>query len=187
MTYFYHFYRIKYKSKCFKNKVIWIVGASSGLGEQIVYESAANDAKCIIISSRRKEQLERVAKAANKDYNANTKIIIVPVDLLQFLDTDNGRKSCEAFVHNVIKENELTNIDVLVMNSGITARALGIKTSLSVFERLMNVNVFGIAVFVQSFVTVLRELHWIKASNTNKYQRSIYITSSIAGLGMRLN
>eukprot|EP00483_Globobulimina_turgida_P000493 UN00493 len=67
------------------------------------------------------------------------------------------------------------------MNTGITARGLVINTDLNVFQRLMNLNVLGITVFVQSFIAILRDLHWIKASNTNK-QRSIYVTSSIAGL-----
>merc|ERR1712048_956103 len=38
------------------------------------------------------------------------------------------------------------------------------------------------AVFIQSFITVLRNIHWIKGSNTNQCRRQIYITSSIAGL-----
>eukprot|EP01084_Bolivina_argentea_P278264 475290_1 len=181
ITFFYHLYRTKYKKKCFKGKTLWIVGASSGLGEYLVYESALNDAKCIIISSRRKDQLQRVAKTANKEFNNNTKIIIVPFDIVEFVENKNGRKKCQEFINKIIKQNNINDIDILVMNTGVTGRGLLINTDLNIFKRLMNVNVFGITVFVQSFISILRELKWIKKSNTNK-QRGIYVTSSIAGL-----
>ena len=47
-----------------QNKVIWITGASSGIGEALVYECAKQNAK-IILSARRESELVRVAKAAN--------------------------------------------------------------------------------------------------------------------------
>ena len=184
VTFFYHLYRSKYVPKCFKNKTIWIVGASSGLGEYLVYKACTNDAKCIIISSRRKEQLQRVADTANKDYNPNTKIIIIPIDLLQFIDPKNGASDCEEFITKVIKENKIDDIDYLVLNTGITARALGMKTDLSVFNKLMNLNVFAIVTFTQSFIATLRKLSIIKSSNTNTKKRGLWffiilISSSI--------
>jgi NADP-dependent 3-hydroxy acid dehydrogenase YdfG len=47
-----------------QNKVIWITGASSGIGEALVYECAKQNAK-IILSARRESELVRVSKAAN--------------------------------------------------------------------------------------------------------------------------
>ena len=41
------------------NKVIWITGASSGIGEALTYELAKQNVR-LIISARRKEELERV-------------------------------------------------------------------------------------------------------------------------------
>ena len=167
-TYCYHLYRTKYKPKCFKGKTIWIIGASSGLGEYLVYKACLNDAECIIISSRRKEQLQRVADKANKDYNSKTKIIIIPFDILQFIDPKTGQQECQEFINKIISENNLSNIDYLVMNTGITSRALGMNTTIDVFTKLINVNLYGIVVFTQAFIATLRSLSWIRNNNTNK-------------------
>jgi NADP-dependent 3-hydroxy acid dehydrogenase YdfG len=42
-----------------RGKVVWITGASSGIGEALVYAFASQGAR-LILSSRRKEELERV-------------------------------------------------------------------------------------------------------------------------------
>jgi short-subunit dehydrogenase len=59
-----------------QNKVIWITGASSGIGEALVCECAKQNA-IIILSARRESELVRVAKAAN--LNA-TNSLIIPFD-----------------------------------------------------------------------------------------------------------
>ncbi len=45
----------------FTKKVIWITGASSGIGEALAYAFSAEGAR-LLLSSRRREELERVKK-----------------------------------------------------------------------------------------------------------------------------
>ena len=48
-------------SESLEGKVVWITGASSGIGEHLAYKLAKN--KChLILSARRTEELERVQK-----------------------------------------------------------------------------------------------------------------------------
>ena len=63
----------------FNNKVVWITGASSGIGEHLAYAFAAEGAK-LVISSRNKKELERV----KQNCNAETDVMILPMDVADF-------------------------------------------------------------------------------------------------------
>ena len=62
--------------KRFQNKVVWITGASSGIGEAVAKAFSAEGA-VVIISSRRREELERV-KLSCED---SDKVHVFPLDL----------------------------------------------------------------------------------------------------------
>ena len=67
------------KSELFKEKVAWITGASSGIGEALVYEFIKLDTS-VIASSNDPAGLERV-KAACGEKSVNVRC--VPFDLLE--------------------------------------------------------------------------------------------------------
>ena len=58
--------RSRRKMENFRGKVVWITGASSGIGEYLAYDLAARGAK-LILSARRKTELERVREACIGD------------------------------------------------------------------------------------------------------------------------
>jgi short-subunit dehydrogenase len=113
------------------NKVIWITGASSGIGEALTYELAMKGAK-LILSARRKEELERVKGNCPAPSQANIRIL--PMDLSQ---AETLRLTTEAAIQ------VFGHVDVLINNGGISQRSFAKDTLLEVDRRIMEVNFFG--------------------------------------------
>lgn len=113
------------------NKVIWITGASSGIGEAIVYELAKHKAK-LILSARRKEELERVKGNCPRDVQPDVRIL--PVDLAE---SHTLELSTQAAIQM------FGRVDILINNGGIGQRSLIKDTTLEVDRRIMEVNYFG--------------------------------------------
>jgi NADP-dependent 3-hydroxy acid dehydrogenase YdfG len=113
-----------------QNKIIWITGASSGVGEGMATVFHREGAE-LIISGRREAELQRV-KAACTD--GPGRVHVVPFDI-----TDQGQR--EAAVGQVLKGFE--RIDVLVNNAGIGQRSAAKDTLLDVDRRIMEVDFFG--------------------------------------------
>lgn len=112
------------------NKIIWITGASSGIGEALVHEVAKNDCK-LIISARRENELARVKKEAGlRDDNCH----ILPMDLENY-------KDMPSLVQKAV--SHYGRVDILVNNAGLSQRSLIIDTDISVDEKLMRVNYLG--------------------------------------------
>ena len=114
----------------FRDKTVWITGASSGIGEALARAFHAEQAH-IVLSARRQEELERAAAACSGGGDRTT---IIPLDV-----TD----------HAAVQEaaaaalGRLGRIDILVNNAGLTQRAAVADADLSVFRRVMEVNYFG--------------------------------------------
>jgi len=110
-------------------KVVWITGASSGIGEALAYELSRAGSK-LVLSARRPEELERVQKACAQP----EQVAVLPLDLS---DTDSlPGKAVEA-------EKAFGPIDILVNNGGISQRSLAAETDLAVDRRVFEVNFFG--------------------------------------------
>ncbi len=121
----------------FQQQVVWITGASSGIGEALVHAFAQQDA-CVVLSARREEELQRVAKEAGLNH---TNSLILPFDLQ---DTSKA----EEYVGNII--NRFGRIDVLVNNGGLSQRSEAIETALSIDRQLMEINYFSAIVLTKS-------------------------------------
>ncbi len=113
------------------NKVIWITGASSGIGEALVYELAKKSVR-LILSARRKDELERVK--GNCPAVAQLNIRILPLDL--------GEPSTLQ-LHTEAAIQFFGHIDILINNGGISQRSLAKETLVDVDRKIMEVDYFG--------------------------------------------
>lgn len=115
----------------FKNKVVWLTGASSGIGEALTYELSKRGAR-LIISSRRKVELEKVKGNCDSAFQNNIKIL--PLDLAA---SDTLKLSVEAAIQ------AFGHVDVLINNGGVSQRSLAMETALTVDRKIMEINYFG--------------------------------------------
>ena len=114
----------------FKNKIVWITGASSGIGEALAKEYASLGAK-IILSARRKEELNRVQSEC--DLN-DQQALVLPLDLSKH--DEMGVKVQQALAH-------FGHVDILINNGGISQRSLVLETDFSVYKKLIDVDYLG--------------------------------------------
>lgn len=113
-----------------KDKIIWITGASSGIGEALAY-ACLEEYATIIISARREEELKRVADYPIK---GSKSIFILPLDLEH---TEEIQKSVDMIV------KRYGRIDILINNSGMGHRTKAVNTSTAIDRKVMEVNFFG--------------------------------------------
>jgi short-subunit dehydrogenase len=144
--------------KRFENKVVWITGASSGIGEATAYAFANEGAK-LILSARREEELLRVKKATRLP---NADVFILPIDVEKAEEIE--RKAQQAIQH-------FGRIDVLFNNAGISQRSSVEETEMAVYQKIMNLNFFGVVALTKAVLPTMRK------------QKSghIAVTSSLSG------
>ena len=126
----------------FANKVVWITGASSGIGEALANAFALEGAK-LVLSSRRKEELERVKTALKL---TDEQVLILPIDLA---DTSKANE----YTQQVI--SKFARIDILINNGGISQRALTKDTPLDIDRKIMEVNFFGTIALTKSVLLLM--------------------------------
>ncbi|WP_047245694.1 SDR family oxidoreductase [Maribacter thermophilus] len=115
--------------KSIKDKIIWITGASSGIGEELSYQ--LNEQGCkLIISARREKELNRVKNNCTAPKNVS----VLPLDLGNFEQLENMPEKAVSFYGK---------IDILINNGGISQRSLITDTKFEVYQQMMNINYLG--------------------------------------------
>jgi short-subunit dehydrogenase len=145
--------------KTLKQKVVWITGASSGIGEALACEFAREGAK-LVLSARRDAELQRVKTATGLPA---ADVLVLPLDL-----TDPA--SLPAAVETVLRQ--FGTVDVLVQNAGISQRSLIHETSLDVHRRIFAVNYFGVVALTNAVLPAMRERrsgHFVVISSVAGY------------------
>ncbi|KAK9861783.1 hypothetical protein WJX84_007658 [Apatococcus fuscideae] len=121
----------------FKGQVIWIIGASQGLGEELAKWFAAHGAH-LILSSRRLDQLQRVAGALYRT-GSEQQIQCLPFDLLA------AQETLEAAVrdaHTIADAwaTSVPGITHLVLNAGVGQAGAAEDTPRQVPAQLLELN-----------------------------------------------
>ncbi|XP_078659886.1 dehydrogenase/reductase SDR family member 7-like [Branchiostoma floridae x Branchiostoma belcheri] len=115
-------------------KVVWVTGASSGIGEALAVELGRVGAR-LVLSARRKDELDRVKqRCVETGKVADSDVLVVPLDSVAY-DTHAG---C---VERVLAH--FGKIDVLINNSGRSQRSLFCDTSLDGDRFILELNVLG--------------------------------------------
>ena len=141
----------------YKNKTVWITGASSGIGEAFArafHQEGAN----LILSSRRKDELERV----KSELGGSDSISILTLDLANSDELESKAEEALTFFNG---------IDVLVNNGGVSQRSLFAETDLDTIRRLMEINFFGSVALTRFVLPHMME----------KKSGHVIVTSSVAG------
>ena len=113
----------------FKDQVVWITGASSGIGEGLAYAFAGQGAR-LALSSRNVNELERV----RGNCPSSTEVAIFPLDVADF-------DAVGQVARQVL--DRFGCIHILINNAGISQRELAKDTLLEVDQRLLTVNFLG--------------------------------------------
>jgi len=113
----------------FRNRRVWITGASSGIGEALALTFHEAGSK-LILSARREDELKRVQTLCCGEPGTR----ILPMDVTDGKELPGKTQ---------LALGMFEGIDVLVLNAGITQRSITRETDESVYRRLMEVNFFA--------------------------------------------
>ena len=139
-------------------KIVWITGASQGIGRALALEMAANGA-FVIASARSQEKLESLVEEA--EHLPGT-IASYPVDV-----TD------EPAVHDTIVaiHRDFGRIDQAVLNAGTFIPMNGAHFKAQVMKEQLDLNVMGVSYCLEKLIPIMLD----------QGQGTIAINSSLAG------
>ena len=141
-----------------KNKVVWITGASSGIGRELSIQFSKKKCK-LILSARRESELEKLVIELNIP---KENYLILPFDLADI-------PSFPEHVERAIQY--FGRIDILINNGGFSQRSLALETNGKVEREIFEVNFFAHVALTKLVLPVMLK---------NKFGH-ISVMSSVAG------
>lgn len=146
------------KAQNLQDQVVWITGASSGIGQALAIAFAELGAQ-LVLSARRDSELQRVkALLPNQDQH-----LCVPLDITNALQIEQALQQVLA---------EKGRIDWLINNAGLSQRALIQDTSMETERKIMEVDYFAHVAMTKAVLPTLLK---------QKSGHVVFI-SSVAGL-----
>ncbi|HEU5042481.1 MAG TPA: SDR family NAD(P)-dependent oxidoreductase [Gemmatimonadales bacterium] len=120
----------------FRGKVVWITGASSGIGRALALAFGRAGAR-LILSARGAQALEGVARESGAEAQ------ILPLDLNELAELPAAARRALGLYGRV---------DIMVHNAGVAVRERAIATSLEVHERVLRTNYLGPVVLTRTIL-----------------------------------
>ncbi len=145
----------------FQNQVIWITGASSGIGEGLVRAFSGRGAN-VVLSSRRESELRRVRDECIQAGASAGSLLLVPLDVTDYA-------AMPAAVQSVL--DAFGRIDMLINNAGTSQRSFCIDTDMQVYRQMLELNVLGQIALTKAVLPLM-------AAQGSGH---ILVTSSLAG------
>jgi dehydrogenase/reductase SDR family protein 7 len=151
---------LPYEAKdSFAGKVVWITGASSGIGAALAEDMVKAGAK-VVISARRQEMLDAVADSCAK---FGKRPLVLPLDVTDL--------SAHSVAYQTVID-KFGKVDSLVLNAGMSQRNTAVDTALSVTQDLMHLNFIS---YVSLTKVVLPDM-------VARKDGQIVVTSSLSGI-----
>lgn len=126
----------------YESPVVWITGASSGIGAALAEAFSRRGAR-LVLSARRIDELEKVRARCQRPGDH----LVLPMDM-------GGADFAQATAAVL---ERFGRIDVLVNNAGISQRSRVEDTLLAVDRRLMEVNYFGVVGLSKAVLPVMQK------------------------------
>eukprot|EP01012_Entosiphon_sulcatum_P027097 TRINITY_DN32658_c0_g1_i1.p1 TRINITY_DN32658_c0_g1~~TRINITY_DN32658_c0_g1_i1.p1 ORF type:complete len:239 (-),score=26.88 TRINITY_DN32658_c0_g1_i1:36-752(-) len=123
------------------SKIVWITGASSGIGEALVYEYFKAGNK-LIISGRNRDELFRVKGNCQNSFNVH----VLPFDLSE-------TETLESKATDAIRI--FGKIDLLINSGGVSQRSLALETNLQTERQIMDTNFWGTVVLSKAVLPLM--------------------------------
>lgn len=125
------------------SKVVWITGASSGLGEALVYRLTKENCKIVLTSNEGDKLIEVAQKTGLSEDN----YLILPIELENFDAEKETQKVIQKF----------GRLDVLINNAGICQKDFGMKTREEIERKIMEINYFAMTKLTKACIPYLKE------------------------------
>lgn len=125
----------------FKDKVVWITGASSGIGAELARQLAAQGA-LLILTARNEAAMHTLAASFEKEQYK-----VLPADLT-------NSASIAALTEGAIQA--FGRIDAVILSAGVSQRSFAEDTDLAVYRQLMEINFFAPVAIIKALLPHFR-------------------------------
>jgi len=127
-----------------KNKVVWVVGASSGIGKEMLIALYHQGAK-LVLSARREEEIQNICDEISMP---KENYLILPLDLSNINDV-------KVLTEKIIAK--FNKIDILINNAGVNQRSEALETDPDVERNIMEINFFGHVKLAKAVSKIMQE------------------------------